>query len=250
MRWTGHITYMSADGAGNADIARATAEYVKACGVDAEGEMETVILGEEPAPLATYWGSLAALEELTTNVMVVGSDPRNSKMFGWELPSNVDCKAALRAVWKVNKKAKENVDAQADELRATLVTKPDQFHVRRGPGPHEGMYMLILENDNVHEVADMIEAVADPKLALRVDRARDAVTGDERVRISLQMAGMAGRVHARAQGGGRMGRRGRASDGKRGSRARCGRCDVAGAGGIRGVQYGTMHARQWRHGRR
>ena len=68
-----YITYMSADGAGNADIARATAEYVKACGVDAEGEMETVILGEEPAPLATYWGSLAALEELTTNVMVVGS---------------------------------------------------------------------------------------------------------------------------------------------------------------------------------
>ena len=31
--------------------------------------------------------------------------------------------------------------------------------------------MLILENDNVLEVAGMIDAVADPKLALRVDRA-------------------------------------------------------------------------------
>ena len=84
-------------------------------------------------------------------------------MYGWELPLNVDTKPALRAVYKMNKKAKE-ADANAETLKLTLVTKPDQFHVGRGPGPLEGMYLLILECDDVSKVADMVDAVADPKL--------------------------------------------------------------------------------------
>ena len=162
-----YVSFMNAVGANNAEISRASIDYIKAREVEAGGEMEPVMLGEESAPLATFWGDLVALATGTEDVMVIGSDPRNSKMYGWELPLNIDCKPALRAVWKMNKKAKE---ADADAA-ATLVAKPDQFHVGRGPGPQEGMYMLILENDNVLEVAGMIDAVADPKLALRVDRA-------------------------------------------------------------------------------
>ena len=127
--------------------------------------METVLLGEEAAPLATCWGDLEELAEKTEDVMVVGSDPRNSEMFGWELPLNVDIKPALRAVWKMNKKAKE-MDANAETLQMTIVTKPDQFHVGRGPGPLEGMYLLILESGDVAALAGMIDAVADPKMAV------------------------------------------------------------------------------------
>ena len=94
--------------------------------------MEPVLLGDEAAPLATYWGDLAELAEKTEDVVVIGSDPRNSKMFGWELPLNIDIKPALRAVWKMNKKAKET-DANAATLHMTLVTKPDQFHVYAHP---------------------------------------------------------------------------------------------------------------------
>ena len=187
---------MNAAGKGNAEIARTSIDYVKARGVETGGDMETVMLGEEAAPLATYWGDLAELAEKTEDIMVIGSDPRNSKMFGWELPLNVDIKPALRAVWKMNKKAKET-DVNATALRVTLVTKPDQFYVGRGPGPLEGMYMFIIESDDASAVADMIDAVADTKMAMRIDRALDAATAGERVCISLQMAGMAGRIYAR-----------------------------------------------------
>ena len=127
--------------------------------------METVTLGEEAAPLTTYWGDVAELAEKTEEVVVIGNDPRNSKMFGWELPLNIDIKPALRAVWKMNKKAKE-MDANAETLQMTIVTKPDQFHVGRGPGPLEGMYLLILESGDVAALAGMIDAVADPKMAV------------------------------------------------------------------------------------
>ena len=186
---------MHAAGKTNAEIARATIDYLKSREVEMGGDVEAVLLGEDPAPLATYWGGLEELADKTEDIMVVGSDPRNSTMFGWALPLNVDVKPVLRAVHKINKTAKE-ADADAETLKLTLVTKPDQFHVGRGPGPLEGMYLVIIECDDVPKIAGMVDAVADPKLAMRVDRTPALGPLGERVRISLQMAGMAGRIYA------------------------------------------------------
>ena len=129
-----YVVHMNAPGKTNNEIARSTIDYVKSLDVEVGGEMEAVMLGEDSAPLATYWGGLEELADKAEDVMVVGSDPRNSAMYGWELPLNVDTKPALRAVYMMNKKAKE-ADANAETLKLTLVTKPDQFHVGRGPGP-------------------------------------------------------------------------------------------------------------------
>ena len=116
-------------------------------------------------------------------------------MFGFEVPANVDLKPAMKAVRKINKKAAE-VNADAAMLKLTLIAQPKLFHVGKGLGPFEGSYLLVLEHERFEELPQTIEAIGDPKMALRVERSPAAEAGGEQVRIALQMAGMAARIYA------------------------------------------------------
>ena len=70
-----YVSFMAANAATNAGIAEKTVSYIKWAGVDPGGDMDTVMLGGEQAPFATFWGSLEEITEKTADVMVIGSDP-------------------------------------------------------------------------------------------------------------------------------------------------------------------------------
>ena len=188
-----YVSYMMANAASNAGITEATVAHLKARGVEPGGDMDTVVLGGEQTPLVTFWGIPQELIEKTEDVVVIGSDPRDSLMYGFEVPMNIDLKMAMKAVRKVNKK-KKSVNPHAAELKMTLVTQPELFNAGRGPGPYEGSYLLLLEHAGLDELARDIEAVGDSKMALRVERPE---AGGELVRIVLQTAGLAARIYAR-----------------------------------------------------
>ena len=99
-----YVSYMTANAASNAGIAEATVAHLKARGVEPGGDMDPVMLGGEQAPFVTFWGVPEELIEKTEEFMVIGSDPRDSLMFGFEVPVNIDLKMAMKAVRKINKK--------------------------------------------------------------------------------------------------------------------------------------------------
>ena len=117
-----YVSYMMANSTTNAGIAEATVMQLKARGVEPGGDLDTVVLGGEQTPLVTFWGiPQQELIEKTEDVMVIGSDPRDSLMYGFEVPMNIDLKMAMKAVRKINKKT-WSVYPHAPELKMTLVT--------------------------------------------------------------------------------------------------------------------------------
>ena len=126
-----YVSYMMANAASNAGIAEATVAHLKARGVEPGGDLDTVVLGGEQTPLVTFWGVPQELIEKTEDVMMIGSDPRDSLMFGFEVPMNIDLKMAMKAVRKINKKT-WSVNPHAPELKMTLVTQPELFSELRG----------------------------------------------------------------------------------------------------------------------
>ena len=83
-----YVSYMMANSGTNAGIAEATVAHLKARGVEPGGDLDTVVLGGEQTPLVTFWGVPQELIEKTEDVVVIGSDPRDSLMYGFEVPMN------------------------------------------------------------------------------------------------------------------------------------------------------------------